>query len=395
MTLVAILKSGGAYVPIDPDYPAERMAFMLRDSQASVLISDDTLVGRFPEYPGTIIRLDEDAALIAARSDSNPALRNSPENLAYLIYTSGSTGIPKGIAIPHRATVALLHWAQGVFSPDELAGVMAGTSVCFDLSIYEIFLPLSCGGTVIVAENALQLHGLPQVERVTLVNTVPSAIRELLRQRRLPPSVRVVNLAGEPLPTPVVKDIYDKSSVEKVYDLYGPSEDTTYSTFTLRHADRPATIGRPIANTRAYVLDGECQPVPIGVPGELYLGGAGLARGYWRRAELTAERFVPDPVGAETGARVYRTGTSSAGCRMEIWNSSDGSIIRSRSSASVSSSAKSRPPSRNTRPSAKSSCWPARMSLNRSGSWLTSCRRQKRPPWRPCGSICRVRSPHT
>ena len=308
VSIFAVLKSGGAYVPIDPDYPAERLTFMLNDSRAAALISNDGLRSRFPDYRGRTVLLDADAECIGAHPEGNPAPRHCPENLAYLIYTSGSTGIPKGIAISHRATVALLRWAQGVFSSEELAGVMAGTSICFDLSIYEMFLPLSCGGTVIVAANALQLYDLPQAERVTLVNTVPSAMRELLRQRRLPPSVRVVNLAGEPLTTALVGEIYDKSAVEKVYDLYGPSEDTTYSTYTLRQADRPATIGRPIANTQAYVLDGEINQVPIGVPGELHLGGAGLARGYWRRPGLSAERFIPDRFSAAPGSRLYRTG---------------------------------------------------------------------------------------
>ena len=231
-----------------------------------------------------------------------------PENVAYLIYTSGSTGRPKGVALEHRSLVALVQWAGDVYAAEELAGVLASTSICFDLSLFEIFVPLSRGGTVIVADDALQLTELPSHDEVTLVNTVPSAMAELVRQGAIPASVRTVNLAGEPLRTELVRLLYEGGSVERVYDLYGPSEDTTYSTVALRCAEGPETIGGPIANTRLYILDGRMEPVPVGVPGEIWLGGAGQARGYLKRAAATAERFVPDPFSREGGARLYRTG---------------------------------------------------------------------------------------
>src|SRR6185369_336723 len=157
-----------------------------------------------------------------------------------------------------------------------------------------------------LAENALALPTLPAADEVVLVNTVPSAIRELVRLKGVPRSVRVINLAGEPLPTPLVDQIYGGTSVEKVYDLYGPTETTTYSTFTLRKAGEPATIGRPLANEQVYLLDPSGNQQPVGVPGELYIGGDGVAREYLNRPELTAERFVPDPFRA--GSRLYRTG---------------------------------------------------------------------------------------
>jgi FkbH-like protein len=185
---------------------------------------------------------------------------------------------------------------------------MFSTSICFDLSVFELFVTLSCGGKVILAADALQLPTLPAVSDVTLVNTVPSAMAELVRSGRLPPAVRTVNLAGEALPSSLVDRIYQNSSVWKVYDLYGPSEDTTYSTFALRTVGGIATIGRPIANTQAYLLDEQLQPVPIGSPGELYLGGDGLARGYLNRPELTAEKFVPSPFSRDAAKRLYRTG---------------------------------------------------------------------------------------
>ncbi|MEM8934276.1 MAG: condensation domain-containing protein, partial [Acidobacteriota bacterium] len=226
-----------------------------------------------------------------------------------------STGRPKGVAIRQRSAVAMVSWAHGVFSEEETAGTLMATSVCFDLSVYELFVPLSRGGTLILADNALALPRLDARERVTLVNTVPSALRELLRDGHLPPSVRTVNLAGEALPRDLVERAYEEPGVVDVYNLYGPSEDTTYSTFARVASGETPPIGRPVANTRAYILDPELRPTPRGVPGELYLAGDGLSRGYFRRPGLTADRFVPDPfvaevaeLGAGPGERMYRTG---------------------------------------------------------------------------------------
>ena len=240
--------------------------------------------------------------------DTDVPCAATAESLAYVIYTSGSTGTPKGVAIEHRSSWTFLHWAAEVFSRDELAGTLFATSICFDLSVFEIFAPLSRGGAVIVADNALQLPHLSHAGRVTLINTVPSAMTELLRVGGVPGSVLTVNLAGERMPGSLVQGVYEATRVEKLYNLYGPTEDTTYSTFALidRGTEAP-TIGRPIANTRVYVLDPALRPVPVGVTGELYIGGDGLARGYWQRPELTSERFVRDPF-AVPAARMYRTG---------------------------------------------------------------------------------------
>ena len=186
--------------------------------------------------------------------------------------------------------------------------MLASTSISFDLSIFEMFVPLSSGGKVIIARDALELPTLQTAEPVTLVNTVPSAMAELMRTGGVPTSVRTVCLAGEPLPTRLVQQIYQQQTIEKVFDLYGPTEDTTYSTFALRSVSGPATIGRPIANTQIYLLDAQLQPVPIGVAGELYIGGSGLARCYRNRPELTAEKFIPNPFGDEPGVRLYNTG---------------------------------------------------------------------------------------
>jgi acyl-coenzyme A synthetase/AMP-(fatty) acid ligase/acyl carrier protein len=196
-----------------------------------------------------------------------------------------------------------------VFGPEVLGGVLASTSICFDLSVFEIFVPLTQGGKMILVRNALHLPSVPATQKVTLINTVPSALTELLRINAIPASVKVVNLAGEPLPSQLVQEIYRQQTVEQVFNLYGPSEDTTYSTYTLcKDSAEAPTIGQPVANTQAYILNAQLERVPVGVIGELYLGGDGLARGYLARPELTAERFVPDSLGQREGGRLYRTG---------------------------------------------------------------------------------------
>jgi amino acid adenylation domain-containing protein len=306
--VLAVLKAGGAYVPLDPAYPSERLAYMLKDSGAAVLLTEKNLLDVLPATD-SVICLDAEWETIAQFADSNLVGRTVPANLAYVIYTSGSTGEPKGVAIQHSSTVAFLHWAMETFSPRDLEGVLASTSLCFDLSVFELFAPLCRGGKVVVAQNALQLRAAG-FDEVTLVNTVPSAMAELVRSGSLPASVRTVNLAGEPLRNSLVQQIYQQETIGQVLNLYGPSEDTTYSTFVrlARGASEEPSIGVPVANTRAYVLDHNLEPAPIGVSGELYLGGAGLARGYLNRAALTAEKFVPDPFSGEPGARLYRTG---------------------------------------------------------------------------------------
>jgi thioesterase domain-containing protein len=225
-----------------------------------------------------------------------------------LIYTSGSTGRPKGVAIEHRSAVALLVWARRWFGDQELAGMLAATSVNFDLSVFELFLPLAWGGRVILADNALALPELPARDLVRLVNTVPSAMTELVRLGAVPPGVATVCLAGEPLPRALAEGLYGTGTVERVWNLYGPSEDTTYSTAARVGRGTEPTIGRAVDGTGAWVLDRELRPLGIGAPGELYLSGVGLARGYLGRPALTAERFLPAPVGEEPGARMYRTG---------------------------------------------------------------------------------------
>jgi amino acid adenylation domain-containing protein/non-ribosomal peptide synthase protein (TIGR01720 family) len=307
--LLGILKAGGAYVPLDPNYPQERLAFMLEDAQASILLSQSELVAQLPQHSTQVVCLDSDWEIINLENKQNLISKVLPENTSYILYTSGSTGKPKAVVIEHRNTVAFLDWVTKVFSREQLAAVLASTSICFDLSVFEVFGTLCCGGEVILAENALSLPTLAAAKQVTLINTVPSAIAELLRLDNVPDSVTTINLAGEPLHASLVQQIYQHTKVEQVFNLYGPSEDTTYSTFAyLQQGDDIITIGRPIANTQCFVLDEQMQLVPTGVCGELYIAGAGLTRGYLNRPQLTAQKFVPNPFSDKGGDLLYKTG---------------------------------------------------------------------------------------
>jgi amino acid adenylation domain-containing protein/non-ribosomal peptide synthase protein (TIGR01720 family) len=306
VALLGAMQAGATYVPLDPTYPAERLKFMFEDAGLVAVVAQRSTASLLPEHNLPTVGMEELAlGGEATGAEASPAV---PSNLAYLIYTSGSTGRPKATAIEHRQAVALVHWAQATFGAEELAGVLFSTSVCFDLSVFELFVTLSSGGKVIVAENALALSTLAARDEVTLLNTVPSAAAELARQGDLPAGLRSINLAGEPLTAALADQLYAFPGVERVRDLYGPSEDTTYSTWTQRVPGRPATIGRVIANSRLYLVDEDLQLVPAGAIGEIVLAGEGVARGYLGRPDLTAERFVPDPFTPEPGGRLYRTG---------------------------------------------------------------------------------------
>jgi len=310
VSLLAILKSGAAYVPLDPQYPQERLEFMLDDTAATILITQGDLAGKLSHEGTEQFCVDQDQALLTMQSRENLSNAANADNLAYVIYTSGSTGRPKGVGITHRSVVAFIEWTREVFSSAELAGVLATTSICFDLSVFELFAPLSWGGTVILAENVLALPALSAAARVTLINTVPSAMTELVRDGRIPQSVTTVNLAGEALRNTLVQSIYEHPRIKRVVNLYGPSEDTTYSTIAemVKGSTSAPTIGRPISNTQTYILDADLQRVAGGVAGELFIGGTGLARGYLNRPELTAMRFIPNPFATTPGTRLYRTG---------------------------------------------------------------------------------------
>jgi amino acid adenylation domain-containing protein len=316
VSLLGILKAGGAYVPLDAGYPLERLRLMVTDADVRIVLTQQDLSEIVRGFRGDSIEgreavcLDRDWPLIARHDGAKPERVATPDNTAYVMYTSGSTGTPKGVIIQHTSACAFLRWGAYTFSAEQLSATLASTSINFDLSVFELFLPLCLGSTVILADSALQLPELPAAGLVTLINTVPSAIAELVRIGGIPPGVRTVNLCGEALHYSLVERIYEQAHVTEVYNLYGPTEDTVYSTVALmkRGGTGPSPIGRPIANTQTYVLDEDGEPVPRGVWGELYLSGEGLARGYLNRPGQTAERFVPEGLSGRAGARMYRTG---------------------------------------------------------------------------------------
>jgi len=310
--LLAILKAGGAYLPLDPDYPPERLAFMVEDSQAAVVLTVSSVqvsgvqVAReqpsATRQPPAAICLDTDWPTISQSSISNPPSSISPDNLAYLIYTSGSTGQPKGVQITHRQLVHSTY-ARQVYYPEPVDRFLLLSSFAFDSSVAGLFWTLCFGGTLLLPPPGVQreprsLAELISSQGVTHLLSLPSLYALLLSESDHPlASLHTIIVAGEPCPSALVERHANLLPEAILYNEYGPTEGTVWSTvYPCPVADAaPVPIGRPIPNVHVYVLDDHLHPVPIGVPGELYLGGAGVARGYLGRPELTAEKFVPNP----------------------------------------------------------------------------------------------------
>ncbi|QEV21832.1 amino acid adenylation domain-containing protein [Streptomyces alboniger] len=319
VALVAVLKTGAAYLPVDPRYPRERIALLLTDARPTLLVTDAGTDRALPAADVPRLVLDEPATDRAGRPDGDVTDAERPRPLrpadpAYIIYTSGSTGMPKGVVVSHANMADLLAWLAGFLGTEGLTQVQATTSVSFDVSVFEIFGPLATGGTVRIHRDLLALAeeetlAAGPVTAPALVSGVPSVFADLIR--RLDPAVTAgtVVLAGEQLGAAVANEIAAAFPGARVANIYGPSEAPVYATGWLGDGpfDQAPPVGRPSWNTRAYVLDQGLCPVPVAVPGELYLGGPGLAAGYLGRPSLTAERFVADPYG-EPGARMYRTG---------------------------------------------------------------------------------------
>jgi amino acid adenylation domain-containing protein/non-ribosomal peptide synthase protein (TIGR01720 family) len=315
--LLGILKAGGAYVPLDPQLPQPRLQFMLEDTEAPVLLTQDRLQATLPEYLGHVVRMDADQDRIAQQPTD--ALKNvvAREQLAYVIYTSGSTGRPKGVMLPHQAIYNHMLWMLERFPLAETDRVLQKTPISFDASVWEFWAPLMAGSPLIMAEPGA--HQDPQSlidaivkHEVTTLQVVPTLFRALLDAGEFAKctSLRRVFCGGEPLPAELCRRFHDQLDARLV-NLYGPTEaaiDVTSWECGPDEVGPTVAIGRPVDNTQVYILDAQFQPTPIGVPGELHLGGIQLARGYWKRPELTAEKFVADPFRDEPDARLYKTG---------------------------------------------------------------------------------------
>ncbi|MGZ6530041.1 MAG: non-ribosomal peptide synthetase, partial [Tumebacillaceae bacterium] len=317
VALYGVLKAGAAYVPLDPEYPAERLAIIVEDAGLPVLLTREGLRNNLPAGETKVICLDSDWDVIAQESKANPHAAVKEDNLAYVIYTSGSTGKPKGVMIPHRAIVNHMLWMVRTFKMDAQDRIVLKTSFGFDASVSEIFAPLLSGAQLVLAPNGWQqnmellLDTLIE-KQITVFQVVPSLLRMVLEMNRPEAlkSVRVLFTGAELLPAEL-KDrllaVYEGAFI----NLYGPTEiciDGTYWDTRRTEYTRIVPVGRPIDNMHVYILDKHLQPVPIGVAGELHFGGVGLARGYLNRPEITEEKFIPHPFSQEEGARLYKTG---------------------------------------------------------------------------------------
>ncbi len=311
--LLGILKAGGAYLPLDPSYPTERLSFMLRDAQAPVLVTQQCLATRLPALEAQIVCLDADAVRLSQQSETDPTSEVTVDDLVYVIYTSGSTGQPKGVQITHKSLLNLVFWHQRAFAVTPSDRATQLTSPAFDATGWELWPYLTLGASVYLPDEVTR--AAPALLRDWLVSRgititfLPTPLAESVMALEWPstPALRLLLTGADTLhhyPSPTLPFA--------VVNNYGPTETTVVATCGLvpstPHADMPPSIGRPIANTQIYILDERLQQVPIGAPGELHIGGVGLAKGYLNRPELTAEKFIPHPFSNEPGARLYKTG---------------------------------------------------------------------------------------
>ncbi len=312
VALLAVMKAGGAYLPLDPDLPASRLAWMISNSGTRLVLSEAATAGALTSFDGDVLRLDQALSPDVRRNVSDHRLEPHGDHLAYVLYTSGSTGQPKGVQIPRRALanfVRTMRDTLGISSNDVLVAV---TTLSFDIAALEIFVPLTIGATVVIASrdevvDGRRLLGLAAGSGATMMQATPTTWRLLIEAGWTGTPPLKVLVGGEALPPDLADALVGRAS--DVWNLYGPTETTIWSTAErVTSNTRVIGIGAPIANTEVYVLDASMQLAPIGVPGELYIGGDGVARGYLGRPDLTASRFVPDPFSGRSGARLYRTG---------------------------------------------------------------------------------------
>jgi amino acid adenylation domain-containing protein/FkbM family methyltransferase len=318
VALLGIMKAGGAYVPLDPAYPSERLAFILDDVRAPVVLTQQHLGGLLPPHAARIVGVDSEWELISRESEARPGAVGAEDELAYVIYTSGSTGRPKGVMIEHRSICNRLLWMQAEFPLGAEDCVLQKTVFSFDASVWEIFVPLFAGARLVLAkpdghrDSAYLVRTIAE-QKVTTVQLVPSMLGVFLEEPGLADctSLKRFYCGGERLPGSLRDRFFQLLPWVTLHNLYGPTEASIDATARVclpgdTHLNVP--IGRQLSNMQVYLLDSRLRPVPAGTPGELYIGGVGVARGYWRRPKLTAERFIPNPFSETPGARLYRAG---------------------------------------------------------------------------------------
>ncbi len=313
--ILGIMKAGGAYLPLDPSYPQERLAYMLGDAKVSILLAQSHLVDNLPPHQAKVINIDNNSAFFKDYSPTNPVSNVELENIAYVIYTSGSTGTPKGVINTHQGLCNRLLWMQNTYELTSSDRVLQKTPFSFDVSIWELFLPLITGATLVLAkpgghQDANYLVNLIAEKKITILHFVPSMLQVFLEVPELDNchSIKNVICSGETLPFELQKRFLTRLDTQ-LHNLYGPTEaaiDVTAWRCQQNIVENIVPIGRPISNTQIYILDKYLQPVPIGIPGELHIGGLGLARGYLNKPELTQEKFVASPF--ISGQFLYKTG---------------------------------------------------------------------------------------
>jgi amino acid adenylation domain-containing protein len=318
VALLGCMKAGAGYVPLDPSYPRKRLAFYLKDSRLDVVLTQRQFAEAIrTEHDVQLVCLDADWEIISEQSDENFDSGVTPENLICVIYTSGSSGKPKGVMLAHRGVCNRLLWEQARNPLTEADAILQTSSLNFDISIWEVFTALLAGGRVVLARSVGYQEGAYLIdviarEQISIISCVPSMLQVLISHERIRAcaSLKRALCGGEAMPVELQDEFFSKSRAD-LHNSYGPTEGSIDATFWACKRDdnhRTIPIGKPIANMRVYILDANSQPVPVGIPGELHISGTGVARGYLDLPDLTADRFIPDPLGCEAGARLYKTG---------------------------------------------------------------------------------------